>query len=99
MTMLHSHGTVRGAVEVSRGPYDATSLPCLTIAPCLTILPCDHRAILPSYHRAILQVARGLYYGGDLQHAAELVRRGAAAAADFAFYRGRVDWQPGAAPY
>ena len=53
--MLHSHGRVRGAVEV----------------------------------------ARGLYYGGDLQHAAELVRCGDAAAADFTFYRGRVDWQPG----
>ena len=55
LTMLHSHGLVRGAVEV----------------------------------------ARGLYYGGDLQHAAELVRCGDAAAADFSFYRGRVDWQPG----
>ena len=53
--MLHSHGLVRGAVEV----------------------------------------ARGLYYGGDLQHAAELVRCGDAAAVDFSFYRGRVDWQPG----
>ena len=55
LTMLHSHGLVRGAVEV----------------------------------------ARGLYYGGDLQHAAELVRCGDAAAVDFSFYRGRVDWQPG----
>ena len=45
--------------------------------------------------RGAVEVARGLYYGGDLQHAAELVRCGDAAAADFTFYRGRVDWQPG----
>jgi len=36
-----------------------------------------------------------LYYGGDLAHAAELVRAGEAHADDFTFFKGRVDWRPG----
>ena len=36
-----------------------------------------------------------LFYGGDLQHAAELVRSGRARKEHFSFFRGRVDWRPG----
>ena len=36
-----------------------------------------------------------LRYGGDLQHAAALVRRGEADADAFVFFKGRVDWRPG----
>jgi len=46
--------------------------------------------------RGCVQVRDGLYYGGDLADAAMRVRSGEAEAADFTFYRGRVDWQPGA---
>jgi len=42
-----------------------------------------------------VRVRDGLYYGGDLASAAAMVREGEAAAADFCFYRGRIDWQPG----
>ena len=37
----------------------------------------------------------GLFYGGDLAAAAELVRSGEAAADSFVFFKGRVDWRPG----
>lgn len=36
-----------------------------------------------------------LFYGGDLQHAAELVNGGDADASQFVFFKGRVDWRPG----
>lgn len=42
-----------------------------------------------------MRVREGLCYGGDLEHAASLVRAGGARADEFCFYRGRVDWQPG----
>lgn len=45
--------------------------------------------------RGSVRVRDGLHYGGDLAHAASMVREGKASAADFCFYRGRVDWQPG----
>jgi hypothetical protein len=45
--------------------------------------------------RGSVIIRDGLCYGGDLAHAASLVRQGEATAADFCFYRGRVDWQPG----
>ena len=37
----------------------------------------------------------GVCYGGDLAHAAQLVREGAARKEAFTFFKGRVDWQPG----
>ena len=41
------------------------------------------------------QVCDGLFYGGDLAHAAQLVRDGDARKHDFTFFRGRIDWRPG----
>ena len=38
--------------------------------------------------RGAVEVRDGLFYGGDLQHAAELVRLGEAHADEFTFYRG-----------
>ena len=45
--------------------------------------------------RGCAPVRDGLFYGGELGHAAELVRAGAAQPSEFCFFRGRVDWQPG----
>lgn len=45
--------------------------------------------------RGCAVVTPGLYYGGDLEHAASLIREGVASAEHFIFFRGRVDWRPG----
>ena len=45
--------------------------------------------------RGSVAVREGLYYGGDLAHAAQLVRQGECDARHFVFYKGRVDWRPG----
>jgi hypothetical protein len=45
--------------------------------------------------RGSVRVCDGLYYGGDLAHAADLVREEQAEARQFIFYKGRVDWRPG----
>ena len=39
------------------------------------------------------QVTDGLWVGGYMSDAAQLVRTGAAAAHDFVFFRGRLEWQ------
>jgi len=48
-----------------------------------------------SHVRGCVEVRPGLCYGGDLAHAAELVRTGDASADDFVFFKGRVDFRPG----
>jgi len=45
-----------------------------------------------SHVRGCVEVRPGLCYGGDLAHAAELVRTGDASADDFVFFKGRVDF-------
>jgi len=45
--------------------------------------------------RGCVEVREGLYYGGDLAHAAELVLKEEALPRDFIFFKGRVDWRPG----
>mmetsp|Transcript_42795 Transcript_42795/g.112577 ORF Transcript_42795/g.112577 Transcript_42795/m.112577 type:complete len:482 (+) Transcript_42795:23-1468(+) len=45
--------------------------------------------------RGCARVSEGLFYGGDLQHAASLVEAGEAEATDFVFFKGRHDWRPG----
>ena len=44
--------------------------------------------------RGCARVQEGLYYGGDLAHAASLVREGRAHEDDFLFFKGRYDWRP-----
>ena len=44
--------------------------------------------------RGCARVQEGLYYGGDLAHAASLVREGRAHEGDFLFFKGRYDWRP-----
>ena len=48
-----------------------------------------------SHVRGCVEVRPGLCFGGDLAHAADLVRARDASADDFVFFKGRVDFRPG----